>query len=396
VTMLDPNRLTQAVNGHLPEMLDLRRDFHRHPELSGQETRTADRAATRLEQAGLKVQRGVSGAGFTALLGSGEPCVALRADMDALPITEETGLPWASETPGVMHACGHDFHTAWLVGAGLVLQDLGLPRGSVKLIFQPAEEALWGATGMIAGGALEAPRVSAIAGAHVWTEAVVGDIALMPGPNLAAADRFTITLHGQGTHGSSPHRGADPIPAAAELVLALQTLVSRRLDPLHAGVVSVCQLHGGTAFNIIPPRIELSGTVRTLEIEDRDLLQAALCEMASQVAAVHGCRAEVDYERGVPPTVADEQVTTLAREALTAVLGADHVPAPTCPNMGAEDFSYYLERVPGAWLRVGCAPSDASAGQLSLHGPHFIADEGCLAPAMAGMAAFALAALERL
>lgn len=387
--------LQHAANLYIDEIVALRRDLHQHPELSGHEERTASLVAARLRQAGLHVKTGVGGHGVVALLGSGEPCVALRADMDALPVQEETGLPWASVNPGLAHACGHDFHTAWLVGAALILQEVGLPRGSVKFIFQPAEEAISGAAAMIAAGVLENPSVAAICGAHVWPELTVGEIALRAGPNLAAADRFSILIHGAGTHGAHPHQGRDPIPAAAELILALQTLVSRRLNPLESAVVSVCRVAAGSAFNIIPASAELEGTVRTLRPEDQEMIEEAMGQLARHIARAHGCEATLHYERGVPATITDPQMTALAESVLRDVLAPDAVKPREQLSMGAEDFAFFLQRCPGTLLWVGCAPEEASDVK-PLHHPGFVADEGCLKPAMLALAAIALAYLAQI
>jgi amidohydrolase len=378
------------VSDLLPEITAFRRDLHQHPEVSGSEQRTAALVAQRLQAAGIPVRTGVGGHGLVALIGEGSPCIGLRGDMDALPLQEQADVPWASQTPGVMHACGHDFHTAWLLGAGLALARHGLSRGSVKLLFQPAEESLGGAAGMIADGALQDPPVEAICGAHVMPDYVCGQVALMPGPNLAASDTFSITVTGRGTHGANPHLGRDPLPVAAEIVLALQTLVSRRLDPLEPAVVSVCQVHAGQAWNIIPQTVELGGTVRTLRAQTQDLLEEALGEVCRGIAAAHGCQAEVVYTRGVPSTITDPAVTTAVTRSLQTVLGEDRVILREQPNMGGEDFSYMLERVPGALLWVGCAPDAAATTQLALHNPHFCGDEDCLRVVMLAFGAIAL------
>lgn len=393
--MPDKSQIADAVNAVLPEILALRRELHRHPELSGREANTAATVAARLSAAGLAVRTGIGGHGVTALVGHGEPCLLLRADMDALPIQEQTGLDCASEVPGVMHACGHDFHTAWLTGTGLVLQRLGLPRGSVKLVFQPAEEALSGAADMLAADILSDPPVAAVCGAHVAPDRLVGEIALRPGSNLAAADAFTLRILGAGTHGANPHMGRDPIPVAAEIVLALQTLISRRFDPLASAVVSVCQIHGGSAFNIIPPAVELQGTVRTMLPEHRDMLEQAIKQVATNICHAHNCQLEMEYRRGVPPTVTDAGMTDLAREALEAVLETGNVCHHEQPSMGAEDFALYLQQRPGALLWVGCAPDEEQKRTMSLHHPHFCADEGCLRTTMLGLVSIALTYLER-
>jgi len=386
--------LLRAADLYIDEIVAIRRDLHQHPELSGHEERTASVVAARLSQAGLNVKTDIGGHGVVALLGSGEPCVALRADMDALPVQEETGLPWASRHPGLAHACGHDFHTAWLVGAALILQEVGLPRGSVKFIFQPAEEAISGAAAMIAAGVLENPPVTAIGGAHVWPELSVGEIALRAGPNLAAADRFSILIHGAGTHGAHPHQGRDPIPVSAELILALQTLVSRRLNPLDAAVVSVCRVAAGSAFNIIPESAELEGTVRTLRPEDQEMIEGAMSQLAQHIALAHGCEATLHYERGVPATITDPMMTAFAESVLRDVFAPDAIKTRDQLSMGAEDFAFFLQRCPGILLWIGCTPEGASDVK-PLHHPGFVADEGCLKPAMIALAAFALAFLSR-
>jgi len=391
---VDKQALNSASEDYLDEIVALRRDLHQHPELSGHERRTAASVAARLRRAGLDVRTDIGGHGVVAVLGSGEPCLVLRADMDALPLQEKTDLPFASINDGVMHACGHDFHTAWLAGAALVLQQVGLPRGSVKFVFQPAEEALGGARGMIEAGVLENPPVSAVCAAHVWPEYPAGQIALRPGPNLAAADKFSITITGAGTHGANPHQGRDPIPVAAEIVLALRTIATRRIDPLNPVVVSVCRMAAGSAFNIIPTTATLEGTVRTLRLEDQDLIEEAMGEMVAGIAAAHGCAGEVDYLRGVPATVTDPGMTELARAALQAALGDEQVKLQELPSMGGEDFAFFLQRCPGTVLWVGSTtPGDASPRPL--HHPQFVGDEGCLRAAMTGLAAVALAYLSR-
>lgn len=394
--MLPVEDITQAVSRQLECIVALRRDLHRQPELGGQEAATAARVAEVLTGAGLAVRTDVAGHGLVAQLGSGSPCIGLRSDMDALPVAEGTGLAWASECPGLMHACGHDFHTAWLVGAALVLKEVGLPRGSVKFIFQPAEEILSGARGMIAAGVLsDEPRLDAVVAGHVMPDRLCGRIALRPGPNLAAADSFSITVKGAGTHGASPHRGKDPIPVAAEIVLALQTLVSRRMDPLDSAVITVGQIHAGSAFNIIPPEVELNGTVRTLLPEHQELLEREIGHLARNIAAAHHCGIDYDFTRGVPATVTDPEMTRLATEAMSEVLSAEAVEVQERPSMGGEDFSYFLQQVPGALLWVGCAPDVAATQTMSLHHPHFCPDEGCLETTMTAFAAIALAYLQQ-
>lgn len=393
--MLPLEKIDTLVAENLDEIIALRREFHQRPELGGQETATAARVAEILKTRGWTVRTAVGGTGVVATLGSGGPCIALRADMDALPIQECTGLEYASSTPGVMHACGHDFHTAWLVGVGLVASTLGLPRGTLKLIFQPAEETLHGAIGMIADGALENPSVEAICGAHVAPDLLTGQVTLSPGPNLAAADRFRLQINGVGSHGAHAYLGKDPIPVAAEIILALQTLVTRRLDPIHSAVLSVCQIKAGSAHNIIPDCAELVGTVRTLMPQDQDLLEQAIGEMATSIAAAHGCTVEYEYARGVPATITDPTMTSLAESALVEALGRDKISPREAVSMGAEDFSYFLQRCPGALLAIGCSPDEATARTMSLHNAKFQGDEACLAPTIKGLLAIALTYLHQ-
>jgi amidohydrolase len=393
--MPGPAALRTAADHFLQEVVELRRSIHSQPELGGCEVVTAAQVADRLARSGIEVRTGVGGHGVVATVGCGSPCIALRADMDALPIQEATGLPWESRNPGVMHACGHDFHTAWLVGAGLVLQEVGLPRGIVKLIFQPSEETLGGALGMIASGVLTDPDVHAICGAHVWPEYPAGVIGLREGPNLAAADRFRVVISGSGTHGAMPHLGRDPVIPAAEMVLALQTLVSRRLDPQVPGVLSVCQMHAGTAFNVIPGVAELGGTVRSVREEDRQALQHGIEDCCGAIAIAHGCTAEVEYERGVPPTTGDARMTRLARDCVAGVSQGEIEVIEARASMGAEDFAFYLEHCPGALLWIGCGGTHGNPQASPLHDAHFVAAEECLHPAMLSMAAIALGYLER-
>jgi amidohydrolase len=372
----------------LPEIIAFRRDLHQHPELSGAEVRTAGQVLQRLQAAGIPVRTEVGGHGLVALIGEGNPCVGLRCDMDALPVREEAPVPWASQTDDVMHACGHDFHTAWLLGAGLALARHGLPRGSVKLLFQPAEETLNGAMGMIADGALQNPRVDVIAGAHVMPEYQAGQVGLMPGPNLAASYGFAVTITGQGSHGANPHLGRDPLPVAAELISALQTVVSRRRDPLDPAVLSVCQFHAGQANNIIPTTATFSGTLRSLRPETRTLFDQAIREISQGIATAHGCQAEVTFTEGVPPTITDLETTDRMTASLQAVLGDEQVIRRELPSMGGEDFSFMLKEVPGALLWVGCTAKDQIYAPL--HNPHFCGDDQCLETVMLGYGAFAL------
>ena len=391
MTLLDEIRTeVQAIEA---DLIDLRHDLHRHPELAFEERRTAGIVADRLASAGLDVQTGVATTGVVARVdgGGGEECFAMRADMDALPIQEGADVPYRSTVPGVMHACGHDVHTTVLLGAGLVLQRLhGRLGGDVKLIFQPGEETVGGAMPMIDAGVLESPKVAAILGIH--TDGAYGwdTISLLYGENLAAADIVEIDVVGHGVHGAMPHEGRDPVLAASNVVLALQQLVSRRLDPTEHAVVSICTIEGGTAFNIIPPQVSLKGTVRTLNEEVRGQMAEGVCEVAAQAAVAYGCTARVKYIRGCPPLFTDRDLTALVERAGTEAFGPDRVVVRDKPIMGAEDFAYFAERVPAAHIMLGIKP-ERDAPKVSFHDPAYRADDRCIGTGVTALCAAAAA-----
>jgi amidohydrolase len=333
--------------------LALRRDLHRNPELAFQEERTAARLydeLARLKPA--KLDR-VAGTGVIARIKGADadaPVVALRGDVDALPIHEETGLAFRSETSGVMHACGHDVHAAWTVGAAHLLA--GRPaRGDVHILLQPAEETARGAAAVLESGVLE--EATAIFGAHVDRRFHVGQVVAEPGPVAAAADEFAIELIGRGAHAARPHEGADPIVGAAALITALQTIVSRRLSPGTPGVVTIGKLRAGTAPNVIPDAARLEGTLRSLDTKTRNLLHRELRVTAEATAAAHGLEASVSLELGPPPLVNPPEPIEWARLAVRSVLGEDALIPLGTYNMGAEDFAFYLERLAGCFLRIG-------------------------------------------
>jgi amidohydrolase len=351
----------------------LRRDLHRHPELSWQEEGTAKRLEQALMALGPSEVGRVAGTGVLARIPgrrAGAPTVAIRGDTDALPIQETTGLPFSSEVAGVMHACGHDIHATWTVGAALLLRKAPA-EGEVLILLQPAEEAAEGAAAVIQSGALEG--VAAIFGAHVDRRYEVGQVVAQEGPVAASADFFRIELIGAGAHGARPHESADPIVGAATLITALQTLVSRRLDPSVPGVVTVATIHAGTADNIIPDRVLLTGTVRAVDAASRALLLEELRHMSDRVAEAHHLTARITFDQGTPPIVNPARPTAWAREAVRAVLGpAADVPL-TGTNMGGEDFAFYLERVPGCFLRIGAR--EPGGAWLPAHSSNFYAAE---------------------
>ena len=351
------------------DMTAWRRDLHAHPELGFEEHRTAAIVADRLKAFGLdEIHTGIARTGVVGVLraGTGSGAIGLRADMDALPIDEASGAPHASTTSGKMHACGHDGHTTMLLGAARYLAETRNFDGTVYLIFQPAEEMLGGGRVMLEEGLLERFPMSQLYGLHNWPKLPVGSFALRPGPLMAAADRFTLTLHGQGGHGAMPELARDPVVAAAQIVLAMQTIVSRNVDPVKQAVVSVTQIHGGDAFNVIPQTAMIAGTCRSFAPEVRDLIERRITSIGHGVGEALQVEVNVAYERGYPPTVNSEAETVLAAQAAADVVGDERVDRATPPVMGAEDFSYMLEQRPGSYIFMGSGRPEAP-----LHSPQY-------------------------
>lgn len=376
-----------AIERILPDTIQTRHHLHQNPELSGAEERTSAYVAERLRVWGVDhVQTGLAGHGVTGVLrGRTEgPMLALRADMDALPIQEASGLEYASCHAGVMHACGHDGHTAALLGAAQVLSELRdhLP-GPVKLIFQPAEETVGGADGMIATGVLD--EVQAIVALHGWPNLEIGQIGYRPGPMMASADGFDLTLKGIGGHAAYPHTTVDPIMIGSQIVAAWQTLASREVSPLDSVVVTVTQFHAGNAYNVIPAVAELRGTVRCLSNAVRGEMPAKMERIAAGICAAGRAEYEFTYTAGPPVVVNDPALTSLVQAVGQAVLppgGATFLEAPT---MGAEDFAYYLLQIPGVMFRLGVG-TDVTA----LHTPTYNFSDSALPYAMAMLANVAL------
>jgi amidohydrolase len=358
------------------ETIALRRDFHRHPELAFEETRTAQMAAKMLDRLGLEVRTGVGGTGVVALLeGAREgPTVLVRCDMDALPLQEESDADYVSETPGVMHACGHDAHVAIVLTVARMLSARQEKMaGRVKFVFQPAEEIIQGAKAMIADGVLENPRPDVTLGLHVWGTLETGKVAIMAGPSMAASDTWTCTVKGKGGHGAAPEETRDPITAVAYMIVALQTIVSRNLNPLEIGVVSVGEIHSGHLFNIIPSQAVMKGTLRAFRSEDRDLLHQRLAEICEGVAAAMGCEAEVEIAIGVPPVNNDADVAERVRQVASAILPEGSI-ADDIRTTGAEDMALLMEAVPGCYFFLGAG----SKGAWPHHNPRFDIDEEAL------------------
>jgi amidohydrolase len=356
-------------------LVELRRDLHRHPELAYAERRTAAQVVAFLEGSHLRVRNGVGGTGVIAeTVDRPGRRVLLRVDMDGLPIQEESREPYASLVAGAMHACGHDGHTAIGAAAARVLAARALP-GVARILFQPAEEGEGGAQAAVRDGALDG--IDVVMGIHLWNELPVGTIGVKAGPLMAAVDRLSIVVRGRGGHGGQPQRAADPIVAAAHVVTALQTLVSREVSPLASAVVTLGSIHGGEAFNVIPDQVALTGTIRTFDPELRRSMPERIARIAGGVAGGLGCHAEVAVKAGNPPVINDARVAEIARRAAAQVVGEERVVAPE-PTMGGEDMAVYFEQVPGCFVFVGSA-NPARGKAEPHHSPRFDFDEDALA-----------------
>ncbi len=372
-------------------MVEIRRALHKWPELAYQEEKTAGLIAEKLSELGITSQTGVAGTGVVADLGQGEPVVALRADMDALPLQEETGLPFASRVPGVMHACGHDGHVAILLGAAAILKEKGL-KGRVRLLFQPAEEKGAGAKAMIEAGALKG--VSAIFGGHIDRHFQVGEIAVNPGLICAYTDSFFLNIRGKGGHAAWPHEAIDAVVVGSLLVMSIQTIVSREVNPAYPCVVTVGRFEGGSAHNVIAETARLEGTIRSTHPEVRQRIIAGLKRMAHGVAELHRAQIDLEIQEGYPPVVNTPRETLWAKEAAKRVVGEAGVVAQKHPSLGGEDFAFYLQQVPGCFVRFGAAKKGLEG--VPAHSPRFDFDEGVLPIGAAFLAEVARLALEKL
>jgi hippurate hydrolase len=376
---LSTDRLRAIIAEEISHLTAIRHDLHAHPELGYNEHRTSGVVQRELAEAGVEFRSGLAGGtGVLAHLpGDDTAAIGLRADMDALPITELTGLTYASTTPGTMHACGHDGHTTMLIGAARVLArmaaETSLPR-PVTFCFQPAEEGGAGGKRMVDEGCLDGTligaRVSHMFGLHGWPQLTLGEVSTRPGPMLAAADMIEIEITGHGAHAAYPHSGRDPIVCAAAMITAAQHLVSRRVNPLDSAVVSITQVHGGTAHNIIPTKVSLMGTVRTLLPDTKRDVVAGLHELVEHIARAHGCTASLSYHDGYPVTRNDPIAVNLFNAVAIDALGEENVPPLELPVMGGEDFSYYCEKVPSCFFALGLKPRGADS-MAELHQPNF-------------------------
>lgn len=359
-----------ALDGSVLErMVAIRRDLHKHPELAFAEFRTAECVARELAACGLSVRTGIGGTGVVGTLARGDgPAIGLRADMDALPITEETQLPYRSARPGIMHACGHDGHVAMLLAAAHHLAAMDDLRGTVHFIFQPAEECEGGGRAMVTDGLFRDHPCDSVWGLHIWPGLPVGRFATRAGAIMASFDTFEIVVQGSGTHAAMPERGNDPFMVTAELVMALQTIVSRRLNPLCPAVVSVTQIHGGDAWNVIPERVTIRGTVRCLDETVRGRIETLIAEIGTGVAVAHGCRAEVRYIHGYPSTVNTADSVPWVARAASRAAGEGACDSDVAPSMASEDFAFMLQAAPGAYAWIG---ADGAVPSRPLHNPGF-------------------------
>ena len=356
------------------QLVAWRRDFHRHPEVGLALNRTAEKVAHALREMGYAVQEDIATTGVVGLLENGAgPTVMVRADMDALPIQEETGLPYASQNPGVMHACGHDAHMAMGLGvAELMMRTRDTWRGTLKLVFQPGEEGLNGAAIMVQEGVLENPRPDYVLVLHVWRDLATGTVSATPGPVMAAAESWQAVITGKGGHAAHPEETVDSIVTAAMVVTALQTIVSRNVGAQETAVVTVSMLQGGEAFNILPDQVLLKGTIRTYDPTVRKTVLQRLHQIVESTAQMMGARAEVTVEELGPALVNDPAVTAIVHEAIREVLGAGALDTGL-RTMASEDAAYFLREIPGCYFFVGCAPEDQPSAPH--HNPHFVVNE---------------------
>jgi hippurate hydrolase len=370
-------KLIEPIVANTPEIAALRKDIHAHPELCFQEVRTADVVAAKLTEWGIPIHRGMGTTGVVGIVkaGTSNRALALRADMDALPMQEFNTFAHASKHAGKMHACGHDGHTAMLLAAAQHFAKHRNFDGTVYLVFQPAEEGGGGAREMIKDGLFEQFPVEAVFGMHNWPGMAAGTFAASAGPVMASSNEFKITIRGKGGHAAIPHNAIDPVVVACQLVQGFQTIISRNVKPIDAGVISVTMINAGEATNVIPDRCELQGTVRTFSIEVLDLIERRMREMSESLCAAFNTRVEFAFVRNYPPTVNAPKEAAFARKVMESIVGADKVYTQE-PTMGAEDFSFMLQAKPGCYAFIGNGDGDHrtmghGAGPCTLHNPSY-------------------------
>lgn len=384
--------LRGEVRSALDEAVSMRRFLHRHPELSGGEDNTRAYICENLDRWGISYRICPTNKAIYADVGAGEPCIALRADIDALPIAERTGLSYASENPGVMHACGHDIHTAILLAVGKLLKKRETTlNGTVRLLFQPAEETTGGAADMIADGCMENPKVTAVLGLHVAPTLAVGKAEFCPGTMNAAVTDLKLNVQGKGCHGAHPEQGVDAIVAAAQIVTALQSIVSRSIAPTTPGVVTIGTIHGGTKENIVADQVEMTGTIRALEPETQNRLKSAVKRIAENTASAYGASVRVDMNDVCPALINDEQLLNKMIARAEELIGQENVERMSAPSLGADDFAYFSNTAPGCFFNIGTLAEGQT--DQALHSPVYAPDEGCIEVGMLLMLGGALAYL---
>jgi hippurate hydrolase len=355
------------IDNYKDELTEIRRDFHKHPELAFEEVRTSGIVAEKLESWGIEVHRGLAKTGVVGTLkaGSSDRKIGLRADMDALPIIEDTGLAHQSVNEGVMHACGHDGHTTMLLGAAKHLAETKNFDGTVYLIFQPAEENYGGGEVMINEGLFEKFPAETVYGMHNWPGMPVGQFAMKTGVAMAAFDSFEITIQGVGAHGAKPDAGIDSIVVGSQVVSAVQSIVSRNIDPLESAVISVTQFHGGETWNVLPETVVLRGAARSLNAEVQKKIESSMDRVIAGVCQAYGASYTLDYKHGYPLTVNTEAETRITQTVTSELVGEENVNPDARPTMGSEDFGFMLQKKPGAYIFIG---NGDSAG---VHNPHY-------------------------
>lgn len=374
------------------ELIKIRRDIHSHPELGLQEIRTSQLVADKLRELGIEVKKGMALTGVVGLLrGSGEgKTIMLRADMDCLRLQENNDVSYKSEYPGLMHGCGHDVHTTWLLGAAMILSEMkDKLKGNVKFVFQPAEEFSGGASLMIEGGVLQNPKVDAAVGAHIWPYINTGKVGVKEGSIMAASDSFKLTITGKGGHGGHPHKCIDPIASACEIYMAFQTIVSRRVNPMEPAVITIGKFNAGTAHNVIPDEVVLEGTVRTLTHETRDLVPELMKEIAEGITIANGAKYKFEYTKYHPPVINDGNITNLIEISAGEIIGKENVLRMERPTMAGEDFSFYQTFVPAAFFWIGTGDKEMGTDN-PLHSSDFKVDENMIHKGSAILAQCAL------
>jgi len=391
------DNIKKLVKKYEEEVIKIRRDLHKHPEVGFDLVRTSKKVANILNELGFEVKTEIGKTGVVGIIeGNNDgPAIALRADMDALPMEEKTDLDFASVEKGKMHACGHDGHTAILLGVAMVLAEIkDKLRGNVKLIFQPAEEGPGGAEPMIEDGVMDAPKVDAILGLHIWLEMDAGKVGVKKGPLFASIDEVDIKIKGDSSHGASPHQGVDAITTAAEVINSLQSIVSRKIDPIDSAVVTIGKIEGGYVRNVIADEVNLEGTIRALNPEVRKQLEDEIRKKVKNICLASDADYEIDYRHMYPPLVNDKDITDLVKENAIKVMKSENVIDVKEPTMGGEDFAYFLKEVPGTFFLLG-GRNEEKGITAAHHNTHFTFDEDIMTDGIEIMIKSVLDFLER-